>query len=356
MRQSSERVYGPYYEADRNRWRVVFHRADGARQALFFESETAALKAATSARDQTDGRTVGDAVAAYLKSIPEAGRDTARHRLAGMLSLPEGVLLRDVTVRTAARLYRERSDKVKPATHHGELAVTKRAFAWAVDQGWIKENPFEGVVAIGTPGKKKPALRVDPSRKFLAYLMSDRSLEATAVLTAFTLGLRASAVVNRRVEDLDDDGWLLWVRDNKTAAGDLEIEIPPYLRERLLELAGSKAPTERIFGDVTRYWLHYHTVRLCEAAGVPRVTPHGLRGSAATRRVRMGFSLEEVAEAIGHADKGRTLKGHYLGGGAMESARARQIEALANPGVSDTPLARIVAKPHIDIESSDETN
>jgi integrase len=211
-------------------------------------------------------------------------------------------------------------------------------FGWCIEQKWIGQNPFASVRAIGTPRRGKPKLRVNASRQFMAYLLADPSPEATAVLMAFMLALRASAVVNRRVEDLDDDGWLLWVRDNKTEAGDLEIEIPGVLRERLLHLAEGKQPTDRLFGDVDRHWLAYHTVRLCEAAGVPRVTPHGLRGSGATQAVRLGGSLEQVAEAIGHADRGATLKAHYLGGGAIESARGRKIAELLPPPGVDLPI------------------
>ena len=141
----------------------------------------------------------------------------------------------------------------------------------------------------------------------------------------------------RTVEDLDDDGRLFWIRDTTTPAGDREIEIPASLRPRLLRLAEGKAPTERLFGAMTRHGLHYHCVRFCKLAGVPRVTPHGLRGSGATNAVRLGGTVEQVARAVGHADGGKTLRRHYLGGGAEESARARQIEALL-PAANTNPV------------------
>jgi integrase len=332
LRQSSERVYGPYHEPDRGRWRIILHRADGAREAIFFTEETAAYQAANAARNATETRTLTQAMEEYLASIPDKGRQTAAFRLRALLQLPSGDrLLRQVTASHAAKLYRERCEKVKPATHHGELQLARRMFQWAIERGWVRENPFSSVKATGTPGKGKPKLRVNPSRAFLAYLLRDDSVEATAVMTAFMLGLRASEVVKRVTEDLDDDGWLLWIRDTKTEAGDREIEVPGVLRARLMALCDGKGPTDRIFGEVSRHWLHYHTVRLCDAAGVPRVTPHGLRGSGVTNAVRMGGSLEQVAQAAGHADAhtgADTLRAHYLGGGALESARARRVAAL----------------------------
>jgi integrase len=81
------------------------------------------------------------------------------------------------------------------------------------------------------------------------------------------------------------------------------------------------------------------TVRFCKLARVERVTPHRLRGSGATQAVRSGEAIEKVAHDIGHADKGVTLKNHYLGGGAIESGHARYIERLVTrrPGIVPKP-------------------
>jgi integrase len=361
MRQGAERVYGPYYEPERNRYRVIIHRADGAREALFFAEETHAHEAANAARNATETRTVEQAMEEYLSSVPERGRATARARLEAFLATVRPRLLRSVTERDAAKLYRSRVEtpqmvwvcecgvpcrrrstghakrrEEKPlaaATHQGELALTRRMFQMHVEAGHIKVNPFRAVKPVGEKKKGKPKLRVNPSRTFLNYLMTDPSSEATAVMMAFVLALRAGGVVKRRVEDIDDNGWLLWVRDNKTEAGDLEIEIPGFLRERLLKLVEGKAPQEYLFTTekglpATNTWLRWHTERFCKLAGVPRVTPHGLRGSGATQAVRLGGSIEQVAQAVGHADDGATLKAHYLGGGAIESARARAMTRL----------------------------
>jgi hypothetical protein len=45
------------------------------------------------------------------------------------------------------------------------------------------------------------------------------------------------------------------------------------------------------------------------------------------------------ARAFGHADDGGTLKAHYLGGGAIESVRARSIESM----IVETKRDRIVS-------------
>lgn len=357
MRQGHERAHGPY--AHGNRWRVAIVGANGAKTwardaegASSFASYAEAEAFIRDFRQVTDNRTLDMLVTSYLDTRSDKERPTARFKLFAFLGLPDDdMLLASVNAAVARKLFNARCKAIvkgKPiagATLLIELAYAKRCFDLGVANGWVRTNPFVDVrPSDSTPcpcnsGKKfgdchghmkrgKPKLRVNASRTLMAKLLEDDSLEATAVLTALMLGLRASAVVNRTVADLDDDGWLLWVRDDKTAAGDREIEVPSLLRERLMRITYEREPHERIFGPMTRHALHYHTVRLCKLAGVDRVTPHGLRGSAATKAVRMGGSLEDVAAAMGHADGGATLKRHYLGGGAEESARGRQMERL----------------------------
>src|ERR1043165_2309883 len=138
MRQSSEQVYGPYYEQERNRWKVIVKHADGTRSVATFAEESEAHKVASDARSANDQRTVKIAVDAYLESIPDKGRDTARFRLYALLKLPgRDCLLRQLNERTAAKLYAERSASVKAGTHHGELQVARRMFGGCIERGWI---------------------------------------------------------------------------------------------------------------------------------------------------------------------------------------------------------------------------
>lgn len=332
-RQGKEHAVGPYKHGQK--WRVVYIGANGVRETESYESEAEAIAERDAYNQAAGTRTVGEAVEAYVTAEQtDKSRETARFRLVGMLRLREGDRpLSAITIAEAKKLYAKRVEEREAATQHGELKYVKRFFNYAVKRGWVRVNPFAEIQQVGEANRGKPKLRVKETRTYLAGLLADPSMEATAVLTALTFSLRASAVVDRVVEDLDDDGWILWVRDSKTKASDMEIEVPAFLRERLVLLAAGKKPGEKLFvranGEpCTRDWLHYHTVRLCKEVGVSRVTPHGLRGSGATNKVRSGEAIERVAKEIGHNDKGITLKRSYLGGGAIESGRARAIEEL----------------------------
>lgn len=339
-KQGNERALGPYKHG--TKWRVVYVAASGAREVESYETEAEAIEARDAARLTAGNRSVMDAIGEYLKEHAECrGVETMRYRLRSLLRVKDGDRpLVSLTAAVARDLYAKRTTEVKPDTHHGELRYARQFCGWCVKRGYLRIDPFAGIETVGKKSKGKPKLRVNESRTFLAMLLADESVEATAVLTAFLLGMRATSVVERTVEDLDDGGRLFWITKDKTKSGEREIEIPEVLSERLLKLAEGKAPTDRLFGDVDRHWLLRATVRYCKAAGVKRVTPHGLRGSGATSAVRMGGSVEDVARALGHADRGATARAHYIGGGAEESARGRRIEGL----ILGTKPDRIVPK------------
>lgn len=323
-KQGKERANGPYKHG--RKWRVVFTGANGASETESFETEAEAIEARDDHNAAAGCRTVGQAVQEWLAEKP---CETAAFRLKAFFRLDEcDRPLNSVTEQVARKLYAMRMQESAVATHHNELGYARRLYDRQIELGRVRTNPFAEIKKEGKRNKGKPKLRVNGTRQLISTLLSDESVEATAVLTCLTLALRASAVVGRTVADLDDNGWLLWVRNNKTAAGDLEIEVPAFLRERLLKLAEGKKATDKLFGTMTRFSLWRQTINYCNKAGVDRVTPHGLRGSAATAAVRAGQAIEQVARQVGHADKGITLKGHYLGGGAIESGRARGIESL----------------------------
>jgi len=324
-KQGKERANGPYQHG--TRWRVVFTGANGVSETESFESKAEAIAHKDAFNAAAGCRTLDHAVTEYLQEKEQ--REDVKYRLRGIFRLDEGDRpLNSVTPTVALALYRKRVEEVAAATQQSELGYARRFFQRQIELGRLKANPFDGIKKEGKKNKGKPKLRVNGTRTLLEVLLPDDSKEAIAVLTCLTLALRASAVVGRTVADLDDNGWLLWVRNNKTAAGDMEIEVPAFLRTKLLKLAEGKKPTDKLFGDMTRWSLWRQTINYCKRAGVDRVTPHGLRGSAATMAVRAGQAIEAVAAQVGHADKGITLKGHYLGGGAIESGRARGIETL----------------------------
>ena len=318
----AERIHGPY--PHRARWRVVGVRSDGSRVRETFATREAAdafLAEARSART----RTIGEAVSAFLDWMAEAGRrpstvTTARYRLVAFLRLGEGD--RPLSNLDGEDLYdRRREDGVRPDTHRGELALASTWATWCVKRGWLPANPFAEVEPMGARSHGRPQLRIDEARAFLAAALADASPAGLACALALLSGARASEVVCRLARDLDDSGRVLWVTESKTRAGVRQIPVPAVLQAGLLALARGRAPSDPLWGDVTRHWLSHHVRRLCGVAGVPEVSPHGLRGTVASIRVGGGEAVEAVARALGQAGPAVTRR-HYLAPGVEAGALA----------------------------------
>jgi integrase len=72
-----------------------------------------------------------------------------------------------------------------------------------------------------------------------------------------------------------------------------------------------KQPIDRLFGArANRQTVLRHVRRICEAAGVPTVSPHGLRGTHASLAMTAGATGDLVASALGH-ESFTTTERHY---------------------------------------------
>lgn len=303
-----------------------------------FESREACQAAIDAARLAASNRTLGEAVRDYLQEkAGERGAATIRYRLLGLLRLREGDrALTAVNAAMARRLYQKRTTEVADDTHIGELQYAVRFFEWCIGKGWVRLNPFADVAVTGERrDRRDQQLRVTESRAFFDRAMAEGSLESHVVLMALMMGLRAHEVVERVVRDVDDDGRILWVPKSKTKAGVRQLRVPQLLRTPLLAYCAGKGPGEALFirdghrPNATRHWLHYHVVRLAKEAGVPRVTPHGLRRTWFTlKMLGSGDALSEIVREGGHADRGDTARRHYLAPGAEESAGNAAVESV----------------------------
>jgi len=164
------------------------------------------------------------------------------------------------------------------------------------------------------------------------------------------MGLRQSEVRKRRVRDLDLDGTVLRIEQGKTKKSNRVVAVPEVLRELLLELAEDRHPLEVLFagadgGEHTKAWLYFAVRRVCDAAQVPRVCPHGLRGTHSTIGTHAGVAVQVVADALGHEDLRTTLR-HYVAGGAAEAAQAeRALKVIAGGKRSAGPPPAVGTPP-----------
>lgn len=249
----------------------------------------------------------------------------------------------------AAELYRKTDDNGKAVGgfvvgrsvdyHRNALGNAKGFLAWCVVNEWTTENALEKVAGVGKRSAGKLQLTGDEARKFhvtalrLADQGDDGALAADMLLS---MGLRQSEVRKRRVRDLDLDGTVLRIEFGKTKKSNRVVAVPDSLRARLVELTEDRGALDVLFAgnhgeEHTRAWLYFAVRRVCDAAKVPRVCPHGLRGTFSTLGMQEGLAVQAVQVALGHESASTTLR-HYVANGVAEAAQAQRAFAVISGG------------------------
>jgi integrase len=318
-------AYGPYEH--RRQWRVILVRQDGRRRRRSFESHAAACAYLERVAAKTETRTVSAAIDEYVKHLRERELSTGTvatitFRLRGLLDATgRDRSLRSLTPAVARDLFERRRTAVSVDTQHGELDVASAFCAWAIEQGWMRSDPFAGIEPVGRRKRGKPTLRIDEARKFLHVALADEHISGIAAAIGLTMGMRATEITGRVVRDVDDGARVLWIERAKTRAGDRHLEVPELLRAPLAAIVAGRGGGERLFGDVDRHWFGYHVRRLCKVAKVPVICPHGLRDTWASISVQAS-PVDQVARALGHANTAVTRR-HYLEAGAEQIGQQR---------------------------------
>ena len=247
QRKRGERVLGPYPHA--GKWRLIVVGPGGEKSRREYESKKEAerVKAGVERELQVaEERTIADAKKEYAMYLleekqnkPGSVEDTG-YRLGMFFSEvgEDGKVIRSlddealssITPKKGAELYtglrRRKTQSGKPLavdSHRNILAEAKSFLKWCLGRKWIVRNPLEEVEGVGKRHHGKEQLRIDEARKWQAKAIefADRGEEgAVAAMMCLLIGMRCSEVVSRVVRDLDDDGRLLWIPDQKTWLAD----------------------------------------------------------------------------------------------------------------------------------------
>jgi integrase len=338
---------GPYRV--RARWKLVIVTGrSGGRRASYnrsFDTREAAQVWAREFKRQlaAGGRTVGDAVQAYVERLKRKGNkpksiETARHRLNAIFDLTMSLI--DLNETRAQQLYDELVDTgVATDTHRGSLIGARAFCKWCVTQSWLRSNPFRNVQPVGRKSRGKAQLRVDEARVYMRHCLAawNERHDRTALCGLFALmfSMRASEVSQLTARDIDDRGRVLRIAEHEAKTEDSRraATVPPLLVPIMLELADKPATTEgHLFAKedgtpADRHWVLYHARAHMRRAGVPVITAHGLRGTAATIGSARTKGAEVMADALGHTGTTMT-KAHYIDAETMADAQAQSVADL----------------------------
>ena len=217
-------------------------------------------------------------------------------------SMPVGAITKNTTVEYR-QLRQAHDGPLKDATLNRDIAVLRRVFYWALEQGLIATNPLARVQMVRERRIKKPVVSIAHEDALLK--VAKQHLKAL-IIAAIDTGMRRGELFQQVWEDVDLDRGMLFVTRSKTAEGDGR-EIP--LTTRLLALLKDKAkqlnqqPSGPVFtfqghpiGDLKRSWATAQ-----RDAELPlRYRFHDLRHTFATRLMEAGVVQDIRMALMGH--------------------------------------------------------
>lgn len=337
------KFYGPYEHG--NQFRV--HRVTTSRGKRKTGYETFATRALADAyiagaRDEAQGVTVNAAIDQYLEWMRVHGRAddtivTTRRALEGMLEPYLQRPLRSIASQ-GEDLYAAAQVDRAADTHQVWLGRARKFAGWCVRQRWLKTNPFSEIEPAGRRivGADKERLRIDEWRKLEAWCYEHTDdLGAVLTLAYGLFAARASELVGCDVRDVDDQGRLLWIGGTKTAAARRSVEVPEEFRPVLLRLCEGRPSEAPLFATDGKRWSRFtarlHVLRVTAAAGVPEISPQGMRRMHSSIARGRGATAHLVARQLGHEHTGVTERS-YIDRETTQTAQAGAVLRVLQGG------------------------
>jgi integrase len=190
-----------------------------------------------------------------------------------------------------------------------ELGHLRIALSWAVKKGLIEKAPY--IKRPAQPAPKADYLTREQFNQFLAAC--DMPHMRRFAILAITTGARASAILDLTWDRVDFQRGLVIFKKptdierqmkgralvpmNATLRAALKEGQEGALSEYVIEWAGQK---------VTRIVKGFRAA--AHRAGLPFVTPHVMRHSAAVWMAEAGVDFEEIAQYLGHSDSRITAR------------------------------------------------
>ncbi|MFT4087607.1 MAG: site-specific integrase [Gordonia sp. (in: high G+C Gram-positive bacteria)] len=198
----------------------------------------------------------------------------------------------------------------------------------AVRDRMLASNPADGMALPRKRGKLKVYLTNEQVHAFAAAVRDtdvDAQKRYVLVLTLAYTAVRWGEATGLKVRGVNALRRRLLVRDNAVEVDgtiyegstkghrDRTVPVPTFLMDLIVELCAGKGPDDLVFDGpdgkhlplppYTRGWWQQSV----SAAGIPRVTPHDLRHTAASLAVQAGANVKALQRMLGHSSAALTL-------------------------------------------------
>jgi len=211
-----------------------------------------------------------------------------------------------------------RDEKGKPyspnylKTVHAQLSAI---FNHAVRFYHLPVNPAAQAGTMGFEEKKEMEFWTKEEYLKFANEMMDKPQSYYAFEMLYWCGIRMGEMLALTPKDFDFEKQTLTINKSyqrlkgrdvitspKTPKSNRVIKMPKFLCDEMQDYIGMLYEideNDRIF-RITKSYLHHEMDRGAKAAGVKRIRVHGLRHSAISLLIEMGFSALAIADRVGH--------------------------------------------------------
>jgi len=194
------------------------------------------------------------------------------------------------------------SEGVSPKT----VILMKAALKFSYD-GMMKKN----IVNIKSPkiAQKLPTVLTKEEVKKMIYATKNRT-HKLIIMMLYSSGLRLSELVNLKVEDMEFEQAMGWVRSGK-GAKDRLFMLSKNLADEIKNFTVSKQKADFIFsgrnGRMTPRNVQKIVAGAAKHAAITKnVHPHTLRHSLATHLLEDGTDIRKIQTLLGHANLSTT--------------------------------------------------
>jgi len=235
----------------------------------------------------------------------------------------------------------------------------KSIFAWAVEEGYVTENPVAGIAKLKEPRRIIQTLSADQVRA----LVEQPDLRSPVghrnrcfLLILLDTGLRLSEALGLRVGEVDLEGGVAKVLGKGSKerlvglSPGLVSELRPYLRRRqqaLEEIGRPEAPwlsPNNVGGRLCSKTMEQAVWRYGIAAGIDpnrvRLSPHTLRHTYAVTFVRNGGDPFTLQKVLGHSSLDTSRRYCELANEDVQR-RMRDLSPVAALGLASTGGRRV---------------
>lgn len=195
---------------------------------------------------------------------------------------------------------------IKPQTINGELNSLHRFFGYAIEIGYLGENPTQRIKKF--TGIKRRAPRFLLKEEIKRLVEACPSYLANIVIVLINTGFRWAELANLEWDDVDMEKKVLYIRikDEWRPKEDEERKVP--LTDKAVSVLGKlERKNNWVFLSPRGAKLRHSHVwedfkKVAKKAGLENVTIHSLRHTFASHLVMSGVDLYTVGRLLGHRD------------------------------------------------------